>query len=154
MNKQPEAIKQVTVTRLINAPRQRVWKAWTDPKLLAQWWGPRGFTNPVCEVEAKVGGRILIHMSGFGMLAPMSGTFTEVKEPERLVFTNNAYVDASLTKILIEAVTTVTFVEEGGKTRLTVHNAVLRAGPEAAQALGGMQQGFTESIDKLEEFLK
>ncbi len=154
MMKQNEILSEVTVTRLINAPRQRVWKAWTDPKLLAQWWGPRGFTNPVCEVEARAGGRILIHMSGFGMLAPMSGTFKEVVEPERLVFTNNAYFDASLAKVLIKAVTTVTFKEEGGKTRLTVHNAVLKAAPEAAQALEGMEPGWTQSIDKLEEFLK
>ena len=55
-------------------------------------------------------------MSGFGMLAPMSGTFTEVVENERLVFTNNAYFDASLSKVLIEAITTVTFADEGGKT--------------------------------------
>ena len=95
MTEQNEILREVTITRLINAPRQRVWKAWTDSKLLVQWWGPRGFTNPICEVEAKAGGRILIHMSGFGMLAPMSGTFTEVVENKRLVFTNNAYFDAA-----------------------------------------------------------
>ncbi len=154
MTKQNEVVKELTITRLINAPRQRVWKAWTDAKQVAQWWGPRGFTNPVCEVEAKVGGKILIHMSGFGMLAPMAGKFTEVVEPERLVFTNNAYTDASMSKVLIEAITTVTFKDEGGKTRLTVHNAVLKAAPEAAQALAGMEPGFTQQLDKLEEFIK
>lgn len=154
MAKQNEVLKELTITRLINAPRQRVWKAWTDPKQVAQWWGPRGFTNPVCEVDARPGGKILIHMSGFGMLAPMAGVFTEVVEPERLVFTNNAYVDASLSKILIEGITTVTFADEGGKTRLTVHAAVLKAAPEATQALAGMDQGWTEQIAKLEEFVK
>ncbi len=152
--KQNEVLKELTITRLINAPRQRVWKAWTDPKQVAQWWGPRGFTNPVCEVEAKPGGKILIHMSGFGMLAPMAGVFKEVVEPERLVFTNNAYFDTSLSKILIEGVTTVTFADEGGKTRLTVHAQVLKAAPEATQALAGMDQGWTEQVGKLEEFLK
>ena len=154
MAKQTEMLKELTLTRLINAPRARVWKAWTDPKQVAQWWGPRGFTNPVCEVEARVGGKILIHMSGYGMIAPLAGTFTEVIEPERLVFTNNAYFDASLSKVLIEAITTVTFADEGGKTRLMVHNAVLRAAPEAAKALEGMEPGFTQQIDKLEEYLK
>ena len=154
MTKQNEVLKELTITRLINASRQRVWKAWTDPKQVAQWWGPRGFTNPVCEIEARVGGRILIHMSGFNMIAPMAGTFTEVVEPERLVFTNNAYTDASLSKVLIEAITTVTFKDEGGKTRLTVHNAVLKAAPEATQALAGMEPGFNQQTDKLEEFLK
>ncbi len=154
MTKQNEVLKELTITRLINAPRQRVWKAWTDPKQVAQWWGPRGFTNPVCEVDAKPGGKILIHMSGFGMLAPMAGVFTEVVEQERLVFTNNAYFDASLSRILIEGVTTVTFADEGGKTRLTVHATVLKAAPEATQALAGMNQGWSEQIDKLEEFVK
>ncbi len=154
MTKQNEVLKELAISRLINAPRQRVWKAWTDPKQVAQWWGPRGFTNPVCEIEAKVGGKILIHMSGMSMLAPMAGTFKEVVEPERLVFTNNAYTDATLTKVLLEAITTVTFKDEGGKTRLTVHNAVLRAAPEASQALAGMEPGFNQQTDKLEEFLK
>lgn len=154
MTKQNEVLKELTITRLINAPRQRVWKAWTDPKQVAQWWGPRGFTNPVCEVDAKPGGKILIHMSGFGMLAPMAGVFKEVVEPERLVFTNNAYFDTSLSKILIEGITTVTFADESGKTRLTIHAAVLKAAPEATQALAGMDQGWTEQIEKLEEFVK
>ncbi len=108
----------------------------------------------MCEIDLRPGGRILIHMSGFGMLAPMAGVFKEIVEPERLVFTSNAYADAALSKLLLDAVTTVTFADEGGKTRLTVHNAVLKAAPEATQALQGMNQGWTEQIEKLEEFLK
>jgi uncharacterized protein YndB with AHSA1/START domain len=154
MTKQGEILKEVTITRLINAPRERVWRAWTDPKLLAQWWGPQGFTSPVCEVDARPGGAILIHMSGFGMLAPMVGVFKEVVEPERLVFTNNAFFEVPPVKPLIEGITTVTFDDLGGKTKLTVHNVVLRASPEAAQALQGMEPGWTQSLEKLAEFLK
>jgi uncharacterized protein YndB with AHSA1/START domain len=154
MTKQGEILKEVTITRLINAPRERVWRAWTDPKLLAQWWGPQGFTSPVCEVDARPGGAILIHMSGFGMLAPMAGVFKEVVEPERLVFTNNAFFEVPPVKPLIEGITTVTFDDLGGKTKLTVHNVVLRASPEAAQALQGMEPGWTQSLEKLAEFLK
>ncbi len=154
MTKQNVVVKELTITRLINAPRERVWKAWTDPKQVAKWWGPKGFTIPVCEMDVRPGGRILIHMSGFGMLATMAGVFKEIVEPERLVFTSNAYFDTSLSKILIEGITTVTFADEAGKTRLTVHAAVLKAAPEATQALAGMNQGWTEQIDKLEEFVK
>ncbi len=154
MTKQTDVLKELTLTRLVSAPRQRVWKAWTDPKLVAQWWGPRGFTIPVCEIDLRPGGRILIHMSGFGMLVPMAGVFKEIVEPERLVFTNNAYADAKLSTVLIEGVTTVTLADEGGKTRMTVHTEVLRASPEATQALAGMNQGWAEQVDKLEEFLK
>lgn len=154
MEKQNEVVKELTITRLINAPRQKVWKAWTDPKLVAQWWGPRNFSIPLCEIDLRPGGRIVIHMSGYGMLAPMAGVFKEIKEPERLVFTSNAYTDATLSKVLLEGLTTVTLADEGGKTRVTVHSAILKAAPEATQALAGMDQGWTEQIEKLEEFLK
>jgi uncharacterized protein YndB with AHSA1/START domain len=154
MAKQIEYAKELTLTRVFDAPRERVWKAWTDPKLLAQWWGPNGFTSPVCEVDPRPGGAILIHMSGFGMLAPMAGIFKEVVEPERLVFTNNAFFEVPPVKPLIEGITTVAFTDLGGKTRLTVHNTILRATPEAAQALAGMEPGWTQSLDKLAEFLR
>src|SRR5512135_1518808 len=154
MAKPTEYIKELTLTRVFEAPRERVWQAWTDPKLLAQWWGPQGFTSPVCEVDARPGGAILIHMSGFGMLAPMSGVFKEVVPPERLVFTNNAFFEVPPVKPIIEGITTVTFEDLGGKTKVTVHNAVLRAKPEAAQALDGMEPGWTQSLEKLADFLK
>ena len=52
----------VTITRVFDAPRALVWAAWTDPKRMAQWWGPKGFTNPVCELDLRVGGKIRIDM--------------------------------------------------------------------------------------------
>ena len=95
MANQNKYVKELTLTRVFDAPRERVWDAWTDPKLLAQWWGPQGFTSPVCEVDARPGGALLIHMSGMGMLAPMTGIFKEVVKPERLVFTNNAFFEVA-----------------------------------------------------------
>lgn len=155
MANQDKYIKELTLTRVFDAPRERVWNAWTDPKLLAQWWGPQGFTAPVCEVDARPGGAILIHMSGFGMLAPMmTGVFKEVVKPERLVFTNNAFFEVPPVKPLIEGITTVTFEDLGGKTKVTVHNGILRAAPEAAQTLAGMEPGWTQSLGKLAEFLR
>jgi uncharacterized protein YndB with AHSA1/START domain len=56
------AEREVTITRVFDAPRALVFKAWTDPKHLAKWWGPQGYTNPVCEFDARVGGVIRIHM--------------------------------------------------------------------------------------------
>ena len=151
---QSKYVRELTLTRVFDAPRERVWAAWTDPKLLAQWWGPHGFTNPVCEVDARAGGAILIHMSGFGMLAPMTGIFKEVVKPERLVFTNNAFFEVPPAKPVIEGITTVTFEDLGGKTKVTVRNVVLRAAPEAGQALEGMEPGWTQSLEKLSEFLR
>jgi uncharacterized protein YndB with AHSA1/START domain len=154
MAKQSEYIKELTLTRVFDAPRERVWQAWTDAKLVAQWWGPDGFTNPVCEVDARVGGTILIHMSGFGMLAPMKGVFKEVVKPERLVFTNNAFFEVPPVTPIIEGIPTVTFEDLGGKTRVTVHNGILKASPTATQALEGMEPGWNQQLDKLVAFLK
>ena len=109
------AEREITIIRVFNAPRALVFKAWTDAKELAQWWGPKGFTNPVCELDARVGGAIRIHMrSPDGSVYPMKGEFREIVPPERIVFTNIA-VDAADNPI-IEGLTTVTFVERGGKT--------------------------------------
>ncbi len=54
--------KELILTRILDAPRELVFKAWTDPKMLAEWWGPKGVTNPICEIDAKVGGKIHIVM--------------------------------------------------------------------------------------------
>jgi len=145
--------RELTITRVFNAPRDLVFKVWTDPKHLSQWWGPRGFTNPVCEVDLRVGGelRIVMHSPDWGD-APMKGTFREINAPERLVFSNIA-VDKD-GKTLLEGTTTVTFEDQGGKTKLTVHTHARGVAPIAVQMLAGMEQGWTESIDKLGDYLR
>ena len=78
--------QELVITRILDAPRELVFNVWTDPKHLAQWWGPRGFTNPVCEVDPHPGGAIRIHMRGpNGAVHPMTGVYQEVVRPERLV---------------------------------------------------------------------
>lgn len=154
MAKQAEYIKELTLERVFDAPRERVWKAWTDPKQVEKWWGPQGFTIPVCKVDARPGGALEIHMSGFGMMAPMTGIFKEVVEPERLVFTNNAFFEVPPVTPVIEGITTVTFTDLGGKTKVTVHNGIFRVAPSAKQALEGAEQGWNEQLDKLAEFLR
>jgi len=68
--------QELVLTRVFDAPRELVFKAWTDPKHVAQWWGPHGFTNPVCELDLRPGGAILIHMRGpDGVVYPMTGTY-------------------------------------------------------------------------------
>ncbi len=54
--------KDLIITRTFDVPRELAWKAWTDPKLMAKWWGPRGVTNPTCKLNAKPGGEIYIVM--------------------------------------------------------------------------------------------
>ena len=142
----------VVIKRVFNAPRALVWQAWTDPKMMAQWFGPRGFTNPVCELDVRVGGRLYIVMRGpDGADYPMKGVFTEVVAPERLVFTNIAVDQAG--RHLLEGETIVSLAEHGGKTELVVKSHAVGLVPFAPQMLAGMEAGWTQSIDKLEELV-
>jgi uncharacterized protein YndB with AHSA1/START domain len=144
--------REVTITRLVAAPRDLVFRAWTEPAHLARWWGPQGFTNPVCEVDARVGGELRIVMRGpDGTDYPMRGVFREVVAPQRLVFTNFP-VDAR-DRPLMDGLTTVTFAAEGGKTRLTIATRATGLAPVAARMLDGMQAGWTQSIDRLEAYV-
>jgi uncharacterized protein YndB with AHSA1/START domain len=146
------AEREITITRVFDAPRELVFKAWTDAKHVAQWWGPRGFTNPVCEIDARVGGMLRMHMRApDGSVYPMKGEIRELVVPERLVFTNIA-VDAA-GRHLLEGLTTVTFADEGGKTKMTLHTKAVAVIEDAAAYLQGMEAGWTQSIDKLQAFV-
>src|SRR5262249_17479359 len=102
--------RTVVITRIFDAPRELVFKAWTDPVHVARWWGPKGFTNPVCEIDLRVGGELRIVMRApDGAEHPMKGVFQEIEPPARLVFSNIA-IDAH-GKTLLEGLTTVTFAE-------------------------------------------
>lgn len=151
--------KYITLTREISAPRERVWQAWVNQDEVAQWWAPDGFTNPVCEVDARVGGQINIvmqageHMGEWsGVKAPMKGEFTEVSEPEKLVFTNMALDQEGNT--VLEGVTTVTFEDMNGGTSLTVHTGAKGDAPGVEQMLDGMPTGWNQQLDKLKNLLE
>ncbi len=139
----------VTLTRVFDASRALVWRAWTDPSMMAQWFGPRGFTASVPELDVRVGGALRIVMHGpDGNDYPMKGVFREVVVPERLVFSNIA-IDKN-DNHLLEGETTVTFAERGGKTTLTLQAHAVGLVPYAPSMLAGMEAGWTQSIDKLE----
>ncbi len=144
---------EMTMIRIFDAPRDLVFKAWTEPDRLQRWWGPKGFTNPRCEVDVRPGGEIRIDMRGpNGVVYPMTGRYVEVQAPERLVFTSSA-LDAN-GKPLFEVTNTVTFAEESGKTKLTVHAVVSKLKPEARMHVAGMEQGWSQSLDRLAEEVK
>jgi uncharacterized protein YndB with AHSA1/START domain len=141
----------MTIVRVFDAPRPVVWSAWTEPQQLMQWFGPEGFTIPVCDVDARPGGRLRITMqSPDGTLYPMDAVFDEVIEPERLVWTTHVEHGADVS-FDIRQVTR--FAEHGDGTEVTTQASILRSTPGSADALGGMEQGWSESLDKLEEKL-
>lgn len=150
--------RELTLTRIFDAPRELVWKAWIDPKHIAQWWGPHGFTNPLCKWDAQPGNAILVHMHGpqgspFDFDMPMGGTFEEVRPPERLVFLTNAMPDET-GKPQLEVRNSVTFEEYNGKTKVTLQAVVLRSTPAVAGAIAGMEQGWSQSLEKLTALLE
>ncbi len=152
----PTATREVTLTRIYDAPRSLVFKMWTDPVHMAQWWGPKLFTNPVCELDVRPGGKIWIVMRGpkgtdFDQDFPMSGTFHEVVEPQRLVFT--AIAEDKDGNPLLEAHTTVTFEDQGGKTKVTVQANAVGLAPIAPQMLAGMEAGWSQSLEKLADLV-
>lgn len=153
-----EEKKELTLTRSFDADRETVWKYWTDPKLVQQWWGPTGVTNPTCEWDAVPQGKIHIVMlagSELGPMAgqewPMTGTFEELQKPEKIVFLSEAIMNG---KSVLETRTIVTFEDENGKTKMTVHIEVTKTTPEAAGPLQGMEMGWNQQLDKLVQNIK
>ena len=143
---------ELTLTRVFDAPRELVFKVWTDPAHLARWWGPAMFTAPVCRVDARPGGELYIVMrSPHGDEYPMKGVFQEVVRPERLVFTSIALDGAG--NVLLEGLNTITFEEQAGKTKLTMHTAMTGKTPAARGPLAGMEPGWQQTLDRLGVYL-
>lgn len=152
-----ENSKELTLIRIFNASKELVFKAWTNPEIVAKWWGPKGVTNPTCELDAKPGGNIYIVMLAGeelgplkGQKWPMRGKFKEVIPPEKLVFTSQAIMDG---KPILETLCTVSFGKNGKKTKMTVHIVVTKTTPQAEGPLKGMETGWSQSLDKLEELV-
>jgi uncharacterized protein YndB with AHSA1/START domain len=159
--------RDFTITRVFDAPRKLVFQAWTEPKHMKQWWGPHAITNSVCEMDVRPGGKYRIVMrTGDGVEYPMKGIYREVVAPERLVFTNDLsehpdewhkMIDPERLKgkgkPTLDGVTTVTFEEENGKTKMTVHMRFERAADRAAHVKFGMPRGWSESFERLGKLL-
>jgi uncharacterized protein YndB with AHSA1/START domain len=144
---------EVCLTRRVAASPDVVFRAWIERKHLAQWWGPKGFTNPVCEVDARIGGAILIDMrSPEGVVYPMTGRFVTIDRPHRLVFVTAAIGCEG--KPMFEVTNTVTFTEMRGGTEISLVARVTKMTPGAPpQYLAGMSQGWCQSLDRLDDLV-
>lgn len=143
-----EAVRELTLARKIKAPRELVFDAWINVKHLAEWWGPKAFTNPRCEIDARPGGAIRIDMRGpDGTVYPMTGRFVEIVRPKRLVFMTAA-IDAD-GKPMFEVLNTVTFAKIEGGTEIALSACVTSTTPAAPQYLAGMSEGWSQSLDRL-----
>jgi uncharacterized protein YndB with AHSA1/START domain len=140
----------LVITREFDAPRDAVFKAWTDPKMMMNWWGPHTFTTPRCELDVRPGGAIAIDMRGpDGAIYSNHGAFREVVAPERLVFT--LAFDDDKGELLFDVLITANFAERAGKTTLTLEARALTVKPGAEIYLSGMEDGWTQSLERLED---
>jgi uncharacterized protein YndB with AHSA1/START domain len=104
--------REIVTTRVVDVPREQVFEAWTDPKHVAQWWGPNGFTNTIQEMDVRPGGvwRLVMHGPD-GIDYKNKSIFDEIVKPERLVY---SHVSGPVFRM------TVTFDEQDGKTTVTM----------------------------------
>jgi uncharacterized protein YndB with AHSA1/START domain len=160
-------VDEFKISRVFDAPRERVFEAWTDPKHFAQWWGPVGFTNPVCRIDLRSGGAYYASMrSPEAVDHPCHGTYLEIVPPERLVMTmgteghppvflellnkHRRELGAPARRHGLQIHMTVLFEEAGaGRTKLTI---VQRFDPvtdaEVVPRLGATE-GWSGSLDRL-----
>jgi uncharacterized protein YndB with AHSA1/START domain len=154
-------IKELEIERIYNVPVNKVWKAWTEPEQIKSWWGPDNVSIPECEVDLRVGGRIYIVMEAGeamgpykGTRWPMDGTFTVIEENSRLAYEVKAWTEGQEGTTEIDQVTELTMNEDNGKTSIKLKATINKTGPDAKMAVDGMQMGFNQQLEKLNDFLK
>ena len=155
-----ETIKEVEFERTYEASPETVWQDWTKPDLIKQWWGPNNVTIPECEVEPRVGGKIYIVMEAGEAMGPYKGTkwpmlgkFTVVEPNSKLSYDAKAWTEGQKEETTIDQTTEILLTEEKRKTKLKIRAVIHKAGPGAVMAVQGMKMGFTQQLDKLNDFL-
>ncbi len=151
--------EDLVVTRILDAPLELVWKAWTEPEQVRRWWGPKYYTSPSCKLDLRVGGKYIFAMQApadqGGQVSYTSGVYQRIVPMELLEFTQGlsdadgnridpqqAGMPADFPK---EMHTVVTFKAKGSMTEITIHEEGWTAGQMYVYALAGTQQ----QIDKL-----
>lgn len=156
-----DVINDVVISRVFNAPRKLVWKAWTDPEHLMRWWGPKDYTSPICKIDFRVGGKYLYCMrSPDGLDLWSTGTYLEIVPIEKIVWTDSFsdeqgnVVPASTYGMAddfpLEFRVTLLLDEVDGKTKFTLKHSGLPPGEMEEMTAAG----WNESLDKLAETLK
>lgn len=138
--------REIVTTRVFDAPREVVWDAFTQPQHIAQWFGPRGFTNTIHAMDVRPGGRWTFIMHGpDGIDYDNEVDYVEVVRPERLV-----YVHGPVPRFDV----TVTFAAEGQRTRLTMRS-LFESAAVRQQVIDehGALEGASQTLDRLGEFL-
>jgi uncharacterized protein YndB with AHSA1/START domain len=142
------AERELVITRVFDAPRELVFKAWTDPALAMGWFGPRDHPATDMEMDVRPGGawRGCLRSTESGKELRLGGMYREIVAPERVVFT---FAWDEEGERGLETLVTLTFVEEGGKTRMTFRQTPF----QSIEERDGHRGGWTSSFDRLEEYV-
>lgn len=144
---------ELVLTRLIDAPREKLFRAWTDPELMKQWFVPRPWTLSKVEIDVRPGGSSLIVMRDpEGNEYPNPGVYLEVVENEKLVFTD-AYTEAWVPSGKPFMTAIVTFEDESGKTRYTARARHWTAEDRETHEKMGFHEGWGQCADQLAELV-
>jgi len=148
--------RELVITRIIDAPPEAVYRAWTDPRQLALWFPPEHFTAPVCQLDVRPGGSLRIDMKGdddagdfAGAVFPAVGVYREVVPNERLAFTLKGLEEGPPPMVL----TTVIFEDQGQRTKLTIHQTADTIADYEVLRKIGATEGLRQSLDKLSALL-
>jgi uncharacterized protein YndB with AHSA1/START domain len=141
----------IVISRVFDAPRELVFKAFTDPKHLAQFWGPKWTSVPICEVDLRVGGGFRVDMRGpDGTIYPCTGIYRDIVEPELIIYASTTDDSNPCGGGLPpRSIVTMTFTALASKTRLTIHTRLPSAAARAAAIAGGFNEGWNDSLDRL-----
>jgi uncharacterized protein YndB with AHSA1/START domain len=154
--------REIVITRVFDAPRELVWKAWTETGHLTRWWGPKEFTSPACKVDLRVGGKYVFCMrSPEGQDYWSTGVYREIVEPERIVCTDS-FADEKGNPVPAshygmpgewpeEMLITVTFEEYDGKTRMTLRQTGIPSGVMSEMTAAGWNGSFDKLAESLEK---
>jgi len=141
------ADREIVIERTVNAPRELVWRAWTEADQIAKWWGPNGFTTTIHAMDVRVGGawRFIMHGPD-GTDYPNKIVYREIVKPERLVYDHGEDNDAHSSSFR----STVTFVAQGRKTKVTMRALFASAEARAATLKYGAIEGGEQTLARLD----
>jgi uncharacterized protein YndB with AHSA1/START domain len=160
-NSVSKKLGEITITRFFDASRDLIWKVWTEPEHIKRWWGPKGFTAPLCKIDFRVGGVALYCMrSPEGKDYWSTGIFREILKPSRIVCTDSfadergnvvpaSYYGMS-SDLPLEMLWTVTFEQYKGNTKFILRHSGLLTGSMSDLTY----QGWSQSLDKFTDTLK
>lgn len=149
------AEREFVMERVFNAPQALVFQAFSECKHLTHWWGPKGWTLPVCQMDFRPGGVWFYCMRGpGGEDACGKATYHEIVAPERIVYAD-AFADTAgnVQADMPQMVITLTFTAQDGKTKLTSRTEFASAADKEATLGMGMVEGLTQTLDRLEAYL-